>query len=531
MTQPPLAIRRALISVSDKTNIVTLAQALYRQGIEILSTGGTAQLLKTENIPLVDVATYTQFPEIMGGRVKTLHPKVHGGILGRRGQDDAIMQTHDIPPIDLVIVNLYPFSETIKKENTTLAEAVEQIDIGGPAMIRAAAKNHDFVTVITDPSDYPELIRLLEEHQQHITYPKRLEWAAKAFALTARYDFLINHYLEQQCQAENEDENNFIEFTPKIELAFTKLMDLRYGENPHQRAAFYAEELLPNGTFATANQLQGTTLSFNNIADADAAFAAVLQLQEKPACVIVKHANPCGVAIGASSSDAYQLAFRTDPQSAFGGIIAFNRTVDGVTASAIVEQQFVEVIIAPEFSAQALTVFAKKPKIRLLACQSDAQTYVPKLDFKRISGGLLIQEGDRVPLDQYELATVTKISPTAQQMEDLLFAWRVAKFVKSNAIVYAKDLATLGIGAGQMSRIDSARLASEKALHAQLALIGGVMASDAFFPFTDCIEHAAKLGIKAIIQPGGSIRDAEVIACADELGLAMLCTHVRHFRH
>jgi phosphoribosylaminoimidazolecarboxamide formyltransferase/IMP cyclohydrolase len=521
--------KRALISVANKAGVTEFAKQLHQQGIEIISTGGTAQALRLERIPVTDVSDYTGFPEMMAGRVKTLHPKIHGGILARRGIDEATLAEFSIQPIDIVVANLYPFGEVIQQPDCTQEQAIEQIDIGGPAMIRAAAKNHASVTVVTDPNDYERVIKELIVEKNQISDATRLELAIKAFNYTSQYDRTIAHYLQKQNQTLVTDGD--IEFPDILSCQFYKKMDLRYGENPHQRAAFYAEANPPLGSLATATLVQGTALSFNNIADSEAAFACIQAFTEEPACVIVKHANPCGVALGKNPLAAYQRAYQCDPTSAFGGIIAFNRELDEETARVIIDNQFVEVIIAPMISTGAQTVLQAKPKIRVMSCPLPIATLKGGLDYKRIHGGLLLQEPDHVGYLKDQLQVVTQKKPTKSEYRDLLFAWTVAKFVKSNAIVYAHEGATLGIGAGQMSRIDSARIASEKAFAANLSLTHAVMASDAFFPFADSVEIAAKLGIGAIIQPGGSIRDSEVIGCADTHHLSMVFTHIRHFRH
>lgn len=519
-TQRP--VRRALISVSDKEGILEFAKALYEQGVEILSTGGTAKLLIDNMIPVLEVSKHTGFPEIMDGRVKTLHPKIHGGILGRRGIDDNVMKDNGIAAIDLVVVNLYPFAATVAKDNCSLEDAIENIDIGGPAMVRATAKNHAFVSIIVDPADYQRVLEELSSNSGTVTDATRFDLAVKAFEHTANYDGMIANYLGKIKQDGKKNE-----FSRTINLQFNKVQEMRYGENPHQNAAFYSEKNLNEACITTAKQLQGKELSFNNIGDTDAALECVKQFDE-PACVIVKHANPCGVAIKNSLLQAYDAAYNTDPESAFGGIIAFNRELDGATARAIIDRQFVEVIIAPEISADAIKIVAEKKNIRLLACGQWQETK-PRLDFKRVNGGLLVQSADLSLLN--ELKAVSKAQPSEQEMNDLLFSWKVAKFVKSNAIVYAKNNMTIGVGAGQMSRINSARIAGIKASHAGLAVPGSVMASDAFFPFRDGIDAAHEAGIIAVIQPGGSMRDDEVIAAADEHGMAMVFTGMRHFRH
>jgi phosphoribosylaminoimidazolecarboxamide formyltransferase/IMP cyclohydrolase len=515
-------IRRALISVSDKTGLLELARGLVARGVEILSTGGTARLLTDHDIPVIEVSDYTGFPEMMGGRVKTLHPRLHGGILGRRGVDDGVMRENGIRPIDLVVVNLYPFEQTVADPACDLATAIENIDIGGPTLLRAAAKNHAAVGVVVDSADYPRLLAELTERGGTLSDATRFDLAVKAFEHTARYDGAIANYLGRQLE----------EGTPLPRTwsqQFVRKQAMRYGENPHQQAAFYVEHAPSEASIATAHQLQGKALSYNNIADADAALECVKQFAEGPACVIVKHANPCGVALGADLATAYDRAFATDPESAFGGIIAVNGPLDEATARAIVERQFVEVIIAPEVTPEAVVVVAAKKNVRLLATGAWDQEAAQRLDFKRVNGGLLVQDADLRLTDS--LRVVTRRAPSEQEMTDLLFTWRVAKFVKSNAIVYGRDGQTVGVGAGQMSRVNSARIAAIKAEQAGLAVAGAVMASDAFFPFRDGLDQAAAAGIRAVIQPGGSLRDEEVIAAADEHGLAMVFTGMRHFRH
>jgi phosphoribosylaminoimidazolecarboxamide formyltransferase/IMP cyclohydrolase len=518
---------RALISVSDKRDIVNFAKELMADGWDILSTGGTAALLKEHGVTVTDVADYTGFPEIMDGRVKTLHPKIHGGILARRGQDDAVLQTHDITPIDLVVANLYPFQQVTARADCDLATAIENIDIGGPSMLRAAAKNYAHVTVVSDPEDYPSVLAELREKQQ-VSMATRLRLAQKCFAHTAQYDNAIANYLAQSIDTESTSE-----FPPVLQLCYHKQQDLRYGENPHQQAAFYTAGKPRPGSLSHARQLQGKELSFNNLVDSQAALACVKAFAE-PTCVIVKHANPCGIAQHASLVTAYQNARRTDPTSSFGGIIAVNRPLTGDVASAIIQQQFVEVIIAPTVTPEASEILAGKPNVRVLACgQWQAAPAQPAPWQLRSLGddGLLIQQADHYQIHPQDLTVVSKRQPSEQQLQDLLFAWQAAKFVKSNAIVYAKDNATLGIGAGQMSRVDSAKIAGLKAADQHLSLQDAAMASDAFFPFRDAVDTAAGMGIGAIIQPGGSKRDAEVIQAADEAGLVMLFTGVRHFYH
>ena len=519
-------VRRALISVSDKSGIVEFAQALNARGVEILSTGGTYKLLKENDIPAVEVSDYTGFPEMMDGRVKTLHPKVHGGILGRRGQDDGIMSEHGINPIDMVVVNLYPFAATIARPDCDLPMAIENIDIGGPTMVRSAAKNHKDVAIVVNSSDYDSVISELDS-EKGLTHKTRFDLAVKAFEHTAGYDGMIANYLGAIVEGEEEKP---ADFPRTFNTQFIKAQDMRYGENPHQRAAFYVETDPSEASVSTARQLQGKELSFNNVADTDAALECVKSFKD-PACVIVKHANPCGVSVGESILEAYNRAFQTDPTSAFGGIIAFNRELDGNTAKAIVERQFVEVIIAPKVTQEASDVVAGKPNVRLLECGEWSVNRAHGFDYKRVNGGLLVQDRDLGHVDASELKVVSKVQPTEQEIRDLLFCWEVAKFVKSNAIVYAKDGQTIGIGAGQMSRVYSAKIAGIKAADEGLEVKGSVMASDAFFPFRDGIDSAAAAGIKAVIQPGGSMRDQEVIDAADEHGMAMVFTGMRHFRH
>ncbi|WP_445366296.1 bifunctional phosphoribosylaminoimidazolecarboxamide formyltransferase/IMP cyclohydrolase [Microbulbifer sp. ANSA001] len=519
-----VSIRRALISVSDKSGIVEFAQQLSAMGVEILSTGGTHRQLKEAGIPVVEVSDYTGFPEMMDGRVKTLHPKVHGGILGRRGTDDAIMGEHGITPIDMVVVNLYPFAQTVAKPDCSLEDAIENIDIGGPTMVRAAAKNHKDVTIVVNASDYGHIIEEMKANDGTLSHASRFDLAVKAFEHTAGYDGAIANYLG----AIKGEEKQLFPCTYNSQ--FIKKLDLRYGENPHQKSAFYTEANPAEASISTATQLQGKELSYNNIADTDAALECVKSF-EHPACVIVKHANPCGVAIAEDIHKAYDLAFATDSESAFGGIIAFNRELDGATARAIVERQFVEVIIAPSVSEEAKQAIAEKKNLRLLVCGQWSSERTPALDYKRVNGGLLVQDRDDGLITAADLKVVSKRQPTEEEIRDLLFTWKVAKFVKSNAIVYGKDGRTVGVGAGQMSRVNSARIAAIKAEHAGLAVAGSVMASDAFFPFRDGIDNAAAVGIQAVIQPGGSMRDEEVIAAADEHNMAMVFTGMRHFRH
>jgi phosphoribosylaminoimidazolecarboxamide formyltransferase/IMP cyclohydrolase len=518
-------VSRALISVSDKNGIVDFARALNALGVELLSTGGTFRLLQENNIAVTEVSDYTGFPEMMDGRVKTLHPKVHGGILGRRGTDDAVMAEHAIKPIDMVIVNLYPFAATVADPNCTLPNAIENIDIGGPTMVRSAAKNHKDVAIVVSSSDYATVLEEMQANEGQLDYNTRYALMVKAFEHTAGYDGMIaNHF------GARDTENNERDFSDTFNVQYFKTQEMRYGENPHQKAAFYTEANPIEASVATAKQLQGKELSFNNIADTDAALECVKQFDE-PACVIVKHANPCGVSVAVDIGTAYDLAFATDPESAFGGIIAFNRELDARTAEAICEKQFVEVIIAPAVSADALAVVAAKKNVRLLECGSWGNQRPQDFDYKRVNGGLLIQDRDNGMITEQDLKVVSKRVPTNTEMTDMLFAWKVAKMVKSNAIIYAKNNQTIGVGAGQMSRINSARIAGIKAEHAGLEVVGAVMASDAFFPFRDGIDNAGEAGISCIIQPGGSMRDDEVIAAANEHGMAMVFTGMRHFRH
>ncbi|MFM9942601.1 MAG: bifunctional phosphoribosylaminoimidazolecarboxamide formyltransferase/IMP cyclohydrolase [Hyphomicrobiaceae bacterium] len=520
-------IRRALISVSDKAGLIELARALAAQGVEILSTGGTAAALKAASIAVKDVAEHTGFPEMMDGRLKTLHPKVHGGLLAVRGnaEHDRAAATHGIGPIDLLIVNLYPFEATVAK-GADYDTCVENIDIGGPAMIRGAAKNHASVTVVVEPEDYARVLEAMRGNGGATTAALRRELAQKAYARTAAYDGAISNWLGAVVEhPEGKGEG----FPRTFTVQLTKAQDLRYGENPHQTGAFYRASRAPVGSIAAARQLQGKELSYNNIADTDAALECVKAFADKPACVIVKHANPCGVAEAETLLAAYDRAFKTDPESAFGGIIAFNRTLDAATAKSIVDRQFVEVIVAPSVGPEVEAIVAAKKNVRLLACGDWPKADAQRLDWKKVTGGLLVQDAD---LQLYEaLKVVTKRQPTASEMADLLFAWKVAKFVKSNAIVYARDGATIGVGAGQMSRINSSRIAVIKAEMAGLAVQGSVVASDAFFPFADGLVSAAGAGATAVIQPGASMRDAEVIKAADEAEIAMVFTGMRHFRH
>ena len=520
--QTVLPVTRALLSVSDKTGIVELARELAALGVALLSTGGTAKALREAGIDVTDVSDVTGFPEIMDGRVKTLHPKIHGGLLGRSGVDDAVMAEHGIAPIDLLVVNLYPFAQTVAKPGCTYDDAVENIDIGGPAMLRAAAKNHARTSVVVDPADYAALLDALGAGGTDAA--QRRAFAAKAYAHTAAYDGQIASWLSPRAADPDAPEAWPKTFHASLHLASA----LRYGENPHQRGALYLEAGAPQGIVATARFLQGKELSYNNLADADAALECVKAF-DAPACVIVKHANPCGVAVAADLMTAYDRAYAVDPTSAFGGIIAFNRELDAATAGEILKRQFVEVVIAPSIAADALPLFAKKANVRVLAT-GGLRTHAG-FEYKRIAGGLLVQDADTDSLTAADLKIVTAKAPTETHLRDLLFAWKVAMHVKSNAIVYAKDLQTVGIGAGQMSRVVSAKIASLKAEEAGLVVPGSVMASDAFFPFRDGIDAAAAAGIVAVIQPGGSMRDAEVIAAADEHGMAMVFTGRRHFRH
>jgi len=519
----PVPVRRALLSVSDKTGIVDFARGLAQLGVALLSTGGTYRLLAGEGLPVTEVAEHTGFPEMMDGRVKTLHPVIHGGILGRRGTDDAVMAEHGIAPIDMVVVNLYPFEATVARPDCSLEDAIENIDIGGPTMVRAAAKNHRDVAIVVNTGDYGRVLEELRGNDGTTTLATRFDLAIRAYEHTAAYDGAIANYFGQRVPGGSAD------FPRTLNLRFEQVETMRYGENPHQRAAFYRETGPAEAGVATARQLQGKALSYNNVADTDAALECVKSFRE-PACVIVKHANPCGVAVADDLLAAYERAFATDPESAFGGIIAVNRELDEPTAKAIVERQFVEVIIAPSVSEGAAEAVSGKKNVRLLACGA-WQAPLPSMDYKRVTGGLLVQDRDLGAVGADDIRVVTRVAPDPRQLQDLLFAWRVAKFVKSNAIVYAAGGQTVGIGAGQMSRVNSARIAVIKAEHAGLPVQGSVMASDAFFPFRDGIDNAAAAGIAAVIQPGGSIRDEEVIAAADEAGMAMVFTGMRHFRH
>jgi phosphoribosylaminoimidazolecarboxamide formyltransferase / IMP cyclohydrolase len=535
------AIRRALLSVSDKTGIVDFARQLTALGISLLSTGGTAKALTEAGLKVTEVSEHTGFPEMLDGRVKTLHPKIHGGLLARRDLPEHMQAIahHQIAPIDLVVVNLYPFEATVSKPNCSLEDAIENIDIGGPAMLRSAAKNWKGVAVVVDPQDYADVLQSLKT-RAGLDDPARFRLARKVYAHTAAYDGAIANWLGGQSEAAGETPAQGSPAPTSVYPAvwsaqWTKLQDLRYGENPHQSAAFYRDRAPATGTLANYKQLQGKELSYNNIADADAAWEAVRSFKESGACVIVKHANPCGVGLGSSPLEAYQKAFATDPTSAFGGIIAFNRPVDEATAAAV-SKQFVEVLMAPGFEPAALRLLAAKQNVRLLEIPMGGDGASPSdsgnlLDLKRVGGGLLVQSNDRHQLSLEQLQVKTQKAPSPEQLQDLLFAWRVAKFVKSNAIVFCAKGQTLGVGAGQMSRIDSAKIASIKALNAGLSLQGSVVASDAFFPFRDGLDVVAEAGAIAVIQPGGSMRDDEVIAAANERGIAMVFTGVRHFRH
>ncbi len=527
-----MKVSQALISVSDKHGAVEFARELAALGVKLLSTGGTAKLLRDAGLAVTDVSDYTGFPEMLDGRVKTLHPKVHGGILGIRGnaEHEATMAKHGIPTIDLVVVNLYPFQQTIAKKDCSLEDAIENIDIGGPTMVRAAAKNHGNekggCAVVVEPADYAGIIAEMKANGGAISTATRFALAKKAFVHTARYDSAIANWLTSL-----DTDSKPTTFPERLQLAFDKVDTMRYGENPHQQAAFYKEPNPVAGSIASYEQLQGKELSYNNIGDADAAWEAVKAFDGVTACVIVKHANPCGVALGASAEEAYRRAFKTDPTSAFGGIIAFNCAIDQATAEAV-SGQFAEVIIAPEITAEARAVFAAKQNLRVLVVPlPQGGRTGGQFDYKRVGGGLLVQTADEARIARSDIKVVTRRVPTEQEMRDLLFAWKVAKYVKSNAIVYCKDEMTVGVGAGQMSRVDSARIAAIKAENNGLTVVGSVVASDAFFPFRDGLDVLAKAGATAVIQPGGSVRDAEVIAAADEQNIAMVFTGFRHFRH
>ncbi|MDA8363142.1 MAG: bifunctional phosphoribosylaminoimidazolecarboxamide formyltransferase/IMP cyclohydrolase [Gammaproteobacteria bacterium] len=520
-------IRRALISVSEKSGIAEFARFLQSRGVEIISTGGTARTLAENGIRVVEVSDYTGFPEMLDGRLKTLHPRIHGGVLAQRDRQAHLeaMDEHGIEPIDLVVVNLYPFEQAVARRDCTLKQAIENIDIGGPTLLRAAAKNHAFVTVVVDHADFGIVTAEMKAHGGAVSDATRFALAVKAFEHTARYDGAIANYLGTV-----EPGGVRAQFPRTFNTQFIKAQDMRYGENPHQQAAFYREQAPAEACIATAVQLQGKELSFNNIADTDAALECAKSFDE-PACVIVKHANPCGVAVAGTLLDSYEHAYATDPTSAFGGIIAFNRALDAATAQAIIGRQFVEVIIAPSVMPEARPVLAQKQNVRVLECGEWSDRRPPGLDFRRVAGGLLVQERDNAILDRDSLKVVTRRAPTTAEITDLLFSWKVVKFVKSNAIVYCKAGRTLGVGAGQMSRVYSARIASIKAADAGLEIRGSVMASDAFFPFRDGLDQAAEVGVTAVIQPGGSMRDQEVIEAADQHGIAMVFTGVRHFRH
>lgn len=517
-------VRRALISVSDKTGILEFAESLIAMKVAILSTGGTYKVLSEAGLPVTEVSEYTGFPEMMDGRVKTLHPKIHGGLLGRRGTDDAVMMEHGIDAIDMVVVNLYPFEATVANPDCKLEDAVENIDIGGPTMLRSAAKNHKDVAVVTDPADYGHILAEMQANNGQLAHATRFDLAIKTFEQTSRYDGAISNYFGKMFNTDEGDN-----FPRTYNTQFVKKQSMRYGENPHQNAAFYTERNPSEASISTATQLQGKALSFNNIADTDAALELVKTFQET-ACVIVKHANPCGVATGKNQFDAYDRAYKTDPTSAFGGIIAFNTELDAQTAQAIVDRQFVEVIIAPSVSSEAISIVEAKKNVRLLSCGTLGAQQTAH-DFKRVTGGLLVQDRDLGMVTEADLTVVTEKIPTDAQMKDLMFAWKVAKFVKSNAIVYVKDGMTIGVGAGQMSRVYSAKIAGIKAADETLVVPGSVMASDAFFPFRDGIDAAAEAGITAVIHPGGSMRDQEVIDAANEHGIAMVFTGMRHFKH
>lgn len=524
MTDQP--VKRALISVFDKRGIVDFARDLAARDVQLLSTGGTAKLLSESGLEVTEVSKVTGFPEIMGGRVKTLHPTIHGGLLGRRGSDDEVMAEQGIEAIDLLVVNLYPFAETLARPNASESDIVEMIDIGGPAMLRAGAKNHQRVTVLTDPADYQGVLAELDEHgATSLTTRKRL--AAKTFALTCAYDAGVSNFLHAQATESAGEESHTLPET--LNLHLSRIQTLRYGENPHQAAAFYRQGPAKAGTIGGACQHQGKPLSYNNIADAAAALACVNAF-DSPACVIVKHANPCGIALRERLRDAYQAAFACDKESAFGGILAFNRVLDAATAAAIVGQQFAEVIVAPEFEAGALKAFSSKKNLRVLAT-GEVGGSMDKLRFQWLEGGMLVQQPDHPDVGGEELKVVTQRAPSDSEWADLKFAWRVVQFIKSNAIVYARNGQTLGIGPGQTSRVMSARIAVLKAQTAAFDLAGSAIASDAFFPFRDGVDAAAKAGARAVIQPGGSVRDEEVIAAADEHGMAMVFTGVRHFLH
>ena len=518
----------ALLSVSDKTGLIELAQSLHHAGVKLISTGGSAALIAKHGLPVIEISDWTGSPEMLDGRVKTLHPKVHAGLLARQDLPEHVstLALHGMKAIDILVVNLYPFEQTVAQAGCTLDEAIEQIDIGGPAMVRSGAKNWKDVAVLTDPSQYAPFMEEFSKASQ-VSKETKFKLAQAAFNRISQYDGAISQYLS--AQSLNAQPALFPE---QWNAQFVKLQDMRYGENPHQLGAFYRELHPANGTLATAHQIQGKALSYNNIADADAALECVKSFPDVNCCVIVKHANPCGVGTGETTLGAYQKAFKTDPTSAFGGIIAFNREVDSQTAKALVEQ-FMEVLMAPSFTPEALAVLSSKVNVRVLqvALNADSQAPVARWDYKRVGGGMLVQTADLSAVDESLFKVVTKRQPTAQEYQDLLFAWRVAQFVKSNAIVYCKDGMTLGVGAGQMSRLDSARIASIKAQAASLTLVDSVVASDAFFPFRDGLDVVINAGARAVIQPGGSMRDQEVIDAANEQDVAMVFTQVRHFRH
>ncbi|MDU0810690.1 MAG: bifunctional phosphoribosylaminoimidazolecarboxamide formyltransferase/IMP cyclohydrolase [Burkholderia sp.] len=524
-------IRQALISVSDKTGIVRFAKSLNDLGIKLISTGGTAKFLANANIPVSEVAEYTDFPEILDGRVKTLHPKVHGGILARRELHKHMqaLKQYKIQTIDLLIVNLYPFASTVKKENCSLADAIENIDIGGPTMLRAAAKNYNDVTVIVDPDDYLSILNEIQKNRNIVSYATNFKLAKKVFEYTAQYDCDIINYLKSLGDKLNSASSSVYPAT--LNMSFNKVQDLRYGENPHQNAAFYRDIMTPSsvtsGMISNYKQLQGKELSYNNIVDSDAAWECVKTFN-MPACVIIKHENPCGVAIGKDLADAYVKALQTDQISAFGSVIAFNDEINEVTAQVLFEQ-FIEVLIAPSFSSTAKHILSEKKKMRLLEIKPGLGSN--KFDLKRVGGGLIVQSCDSRNMKPKDIQIVTKRHPTQKEMNDLLFAWRVAKYVKSNAIVFCRNGMTLGIGAGQMSRLDSARIASIKAKNSGLTLKGSAVASDAFFPFRDALDVVVEAGATCVIQPGGSVRDVEVIAAADEHNISAVLTGIRHFRH
>lgn len=519
---PNTAIRRALISVSNKDNILPFAQSLHELNIEILSTGGTAQLLREHNLPVVEVADYTGFPEIMDGRIKTLHPKIHGGLLGRAGTDDNIMQTHAITAIDLLVVNLYPFQQVIQEPDCSLATAIENIDIGGPTMLRAGAKNCDRVTVLIDPQDYAKVLTALQTNG-NTDKALRLRLARKVFAYCAEYDAVIAKYFNAH--------NQSTALPSLFYCQFNKVQDLRYGENPQQKAALYKDDKTIAGTVVNSEQLQGKALSYNNIVDAETALCCVQSFPHKFACTIVKHADPCGIGIGHTQLEAYENALATDPTSSFGGVIAFNQTLNKQVAEEIISKQFVEVIIAPAADIAAQTVLKQKPNVRLLCCGHSEKSNLPQYGLKRINGGLLLQEVDSDNITAADLQIVSERQPSKQELTDLLFAWNAVKYVRSNAIVYAKNERALSISGGQTSRVDCVRFANIKANDNNVSLQDAVMASDAFFPFPDGIEIAAKAGISAVIQPGGSIRDDKVITAVNKAEMAMVFTGIRHFRH